>query len=111
VINYYLIVLVIIWTSPATKYAGGGICSVNFDGSAVYLTVKRFTEITEKIIPPAASPPQLRDRGKGFFHKYPLPCFATRREKSKDFNDFCLIAELMKNKAHLTEEGKNKIVK
>jgi hypothetical protein len=29
--------------------------------------------------------------------------------KSKDFADFCLIAELMKNKKHLTTEGLNQI--
>lgn len=31
--------------------------------------------------------------------------------KSKDFNDFVKIAELMKNKAHLTSEGLDKIRK
>lgn len=72
------------------NYLDCGVCSVNYDGSVIYLIVKRFADITEKIIP--------------FFHKYPI-----LGEKSKDFNDFCLIAELMKNKAHLTEEGLNQI--
>lgn len=30
-------------------------------------------------------------------------------EKYKDYNDFCQVVELMKNKEHLTEEGLNKI--
>ena len=52
--------------------------------------VTKFSDITDIIIP--------------FFNKYPLPGV-----KSKDFKDFCLVAELIKNKAHLTEEGLNKI--
>lgn len=39
-----------------------------------------------------------------FFSKYPL-----EGEKYKDFIDFCKIAELMGNKAHLTKEGLDQI--
>jgi len=35
-----------------------------------------------------------------FFTKYPLQSI-----KKLDFEDFCKCAELMKNKAHLTEQG------
>jgi hypothetical protein len=35
-----------------------------------------------------------------FFEKYPI-----LGEKAKDFNDFSIVAQLMKNKVHLTEEG------
>lgn len=35
-----------------------------------------------------------------FFNKYPI-----HGAKSKDFQDFCKVAELMKNKAHLTPSG------
>ena len=30
-------------------------------------------------------------------------------DKSKDYNDFCQVVELMKNKEHLTEDGLKKI--
>ena len=39
-----------------------------------------------------------------FFDKYPL-----LGVKSKDFSDFCIMANLIKDKAHLTQEGLNKI--
>lgn len=52
----------------------------------------KFSDITEKIIP--------------FFDKYPL-----RGSKAKDFSDFCKVVELMKKKAHLTDEGLNEIKK
>ena len=48
--------------------------------------VAKFLDITDKIIP--------------FFQKYTL-----EGVKSKDFEDFCKIAELVKNKAHLTQDG------
>jgi hypothetical protein len=54
--------------------------------------VEKFSDITEKIIP--------------FFDKYPLTGI-----KSKDFQDFKQIAELMKNKTHLTPDGLKKIKK
>jgi hypothetical protein len=42
--------------------------------------------------------------GSTFFQKYPL-----QGVKSKDFKDFCKVAELMENKAHLTAEGLDQI--
>lgn len=39
-----------------------------------------------------------------FFTKYPL-----QGAKRLDFADFCKVAELMKNKAHLTPEGLDQI--
>lgn len=60
------------------------------DKCAVDFQVFKFSDIIEKVIP--------------FFKEYPL-----QGAKSKDFADFCKIAELMKNKAHLTEEGLNQI--
>nr|YP_009663663.1 LAGLIDADG endonuclease [Dactylella tenuis]QCW06801.1 LAGLIDADG endonuclease [Dactylella tenuis] len=52
--------------------------------------VTKFSDINEKIIP--------------FFLNYPI-----QGEKLNDFQDFCRIADLMKNKAHLTKEGLDKI--
>ena len=48
--------------------------------------VTKFSDITNKIIP--------------FFSKYPI-----QGEKYQDFLDFCKLAEIVKNKAHLTKEG------
>ena len=48
--------------------------------------------MTEKIIP--------------LFQKYPL-----YGNKTLDFNDFCLIASIMKDKGHTTKEGLEKIIK
>lgn len=58
----------------------------------VYFRVSKFYDIIEKIIP--------------FFKKYPVI-----GEKSKDFADWCEVAELMKNRAHLTAEGLENIKK
>lgn len=52
--------------------------------------VSKLSDITEKIIP--------------FFEKYPI-----LGVKGLDFKDFCKASELIKNKAHLTELGLNKI--
>ena len=52
--------------------------------------VTRIGDITEKIIP--------------FFKKHPI-----LGVKSEDFKDFCQVAELIKEKKHLTEEGLEKI--
>ena len=54
--------------------------------------VTKFSDITEKIIP--------------FFYKYNI-----RGVKSKDFQDWCRVAELMKAKIHLTLEGLDQIRK
>nr|YP_010722997.1 homing endonuclease [Leptographium procerum]WDW21002.1 homing endonuclease [Leptographium procerum]WDZ67184.1 homing endonuclease [Leptographium procerum] len=58
--------------------------------SAVYFVVTNFQDIFDKIIP--------------LFDKYPI-----KGVKSLDFNDFKLIANLIHNKEHLTEEGLSKI--
>lgn len=52
--------------------------------------VRGFSDIVEKIIP--------------FFEKNHI-----KGEKLKDFGDFCKVADLMKEKAHLTTEGLAKI--
>ena len=52
--------------------------------------VSKFSDVTNKVL--------------AFFEKYPI-----LGEKAKDFNDFSIVADLMKNKAHLTEEGIAKI--
>lgn len=52
--------------------------------------VEKFEDITKKIIP--------------FFVKYPIT-----GQKLLDFKDFCKVAKLMNEKAHLTIEGINKI--
>jgi hypothetical protein len=61
--------------------------------STVEFEVTKFSDITEIIIP-------------FFFSKYPV-----QGDKVKDFNDFKKVAELMKNKAHLTPEGIEEIKK
>ncbi len=58
--------------------------------NAIFFSVTKYSDITNIIIP--------------FFNKHPIPSV-----KSKDFKDFCLAAELMKNGAHLTEQGLNQI--
>jgi predicted GTPase len=58
----------------------------------VNFIVKQFSDITEKIIP--------------FFDKYKIVGI-----KSQDYQDFKKVAELMKNKAHLTSEGFDLICK
>jgi hypothetical protein len=54
------------------------------------IIVAKFTDICLIIIP--------------LFQKYPL-----QGAKIRDFQDFVKVAELMKNKAHLTREGLNQI--
>ena len=54
--------------------------------------VTKFSDIENKIIP--------------FYKKYPI-----LGVKLKDFEDFCKAAELMKNKAHVTKDGLEKIRK
>src|SRR5690606_18370594 len=64
---------------------GCGRIEANSDGSVVNLVVTRFQDITDKIIP--------------FFERYPL-----QGAKALEFSDFKRVANLMKNKAHLTKE-------
>lgn len=54
--------------------------------------ITKFSDIVAKIIP--------------FFDKYPL-----RGNKALDYADFCRVADIMKDKAHLTEDGLEKILK
>ncbi len=71
---------------------------VDYFGSGSYylnkeeLVVGKFSDITEKII--------------SFFHKYKI-----RGIKSLDFQDWCFVAELIKEKKHLTPEGFHQIRK
>lgn len=52
----------------------------------------KLSDLTDKIIP--------------FFNKYPI-----QGVKAKDFNDFSIVSEMIKEKKHLTQEGLNKIHK
>ena len=61
-------------------------------GNAVVLRVFKFDDIVNKIIP--------------FFQKYPIVGV-----KGLDFADWCEVAEMMKDKKHLTAEGLDKIKK
>ena len=61
-------------------------------GEAIDLKVSKFVDITEKIIP--------------FFSKYRI-----RGVKALDFADFCIVAEFIKQKKHLTSEGLEQIKK
>lgn len=74
-------------------------CSIYLDcGRIAVLTdsvqwhVTKFSDITDKILP--------------FFEKYHI-----LGVKSQDFKDFCLVAEIMKDKRHLTSEGLEEIRK
>jgi len=57
---------------------------------AVHLHVTKFSDLIDKVIP--------------FFLEHPILGI-----KSQDFHDFCLAAEIMKEKRHLTIEGLNEI--
>ena len=59
---------------------------------AVDFMVTAFSDITNKIIP--------------FLCEYPV-----LGKKSEDFKDFCAIADLMKDKKHLTTEGLEPILR
>lgn len=67
-----------------------GTLQIDYDKFAVYFVVTKLTDITDKLIP--------------LFNKYPL-----QGTKRLDYADFVKIAELMKNKAHLTKEGLDQI--
>ena len=57
---------------------------------AIYIRVTNFYDIANKIIP--------------FFRKNSI-----LGVKAQDFNDFCLVAEMIKNKKHLLKEGLEQI--
>lgn len=64
--------------------------NIHLKKEKVNFAVQKYSNLTDKIIP--------------FFKKYPVI-----GEKSKDFADFCKVAELMKTKTHLTQEGLDQI--
>ena len=60
------------------------------DEEAVDFKVSKFSDLTDKVIP--------------FFQRVPLHGL-----KSQNFTDFCKVADIMKEKGHLTEEGLDQI--
>ena len=71
-------------------YLGCGYLLDNSKFPAVYIDIAKYSDILNIIIP--------------FFNKYTL-----HGTKRLDFQDFCKVAELMENKAHLTHEGLKQI--
>ena len=67
-----------------------GSCGQPLNYNHVDFRIQKFSDICNKVVP--------------FFQKYPLIGV-----KSKDFEDFCKVAELMQNKEHLTAEGLDQI--
>jgi hypothetical protein len=74
------------------NYLNCGYVSPCFNVSHVRYTVSKFSDIIEIILP--------------FFKEYPL-----QGVKNLDLNDFYIVAQLMKDKAHLTHEGLEQIKK
>lgn len=72
------------------KYLGCGKIYKKSTVSVADFEVKKFSDITDKIIP--------------FFKKYPL-----QGVKKENFEDFCKVASLIKSGAHLTESGLEEI--
>jgi hypothetical protein len=70
------------------SYLGCGFISER--GDIVDFQVTKFMDITDKIIP--------------FFEKYPIIGV-----KLDNYNDFCKVAKLIRDKEHLTVEGLEKI--
>lgn len=68
------------------KYLDCGNIYTKASVAVVDYEVKKFSDLTEKIIP--------------FFEKYPLQGI-----KKQNFEDFCKVASLVKSGAHLTESG------
>jgi len=73
------------------KYFGCGKVYKKTGKDAVDVMVTGYSDITNKVLP--------------FLCEYPV-----LGKKSEDFKDFCLIAELMKDKKHLTEQGLEQIL-
>ena len=69
---------------------GNYLVIANHDSPFGKFIVTKFSDITGIIIP--------------FFKKHPI-----QGVKSEDFKDFCLVAEMMEKKEHLTSEGLEKI--
>lgn len=72
------------------NYFGCGHVEKDSRGPWLYYVVANFSHISEKIIP--------------FFHQYEIV-----GSKNLDFKDWCKIATLMQNKAHLTPKGLKEI--
>lgn len=72
------------------KHWSCGVLRGDFKKPVVLFSVSQFSDILNIIIP--------------FFEKYPV-----QGAKSGDYADFCRVALLMKDKAHLTVEGLNQI--
>jgi hypothetical protein len=72
------------------KYLGCGNYWIDDKNSSVYLSVTKFSDIINLIIP--------------YFNKYPI-----QGTKMLDYIGFCKVAELMQTKAHLTDEGLEEI--
>nr|QID02853.1 LAGLIDADG endonuclease [Orbilia oligospora] len=72
-------------------YLGCGYYSIRSSNDVADFLVLSFSDINDKIIP--------------LFAKYPILGI-----KRLDYDDFCKVAELMKNKDHLTKEGLEKII-
>lgn len=73
-------------------YFGCGMMEKDSINSGIYYSVYKFSDNNEKIIP--------------FFKKHNII-----GEKSKDFADWCKVAELIKAKDHLTSSGLDEIRK
>jgi hypothetical protein len=72
------------------KFLNCGSVAIRSNKTAADFVVKNFSDITEKIIP--------------FFQKYSI-----QGVKKLDFENFCIVANIMKNKGHLTVEGLKQI--
>lgn len=72
------------------EYLGCGKFYLNKE--AVYIRVTKYSDIYDKIIP--------------FFKKYPI-----MGVKAIDFKDFCIVADMMKDKKHLSKQGLDLIQK
>ena len=88
-------------------YLGCG--SINKANNCIEFVVTGFTDIRFKIIPQRSSL-SLRDvvsktQTPRFFEKYPF-----HSAKSYDFQDFCIAAKLIEEKAHLTQQGFEKLL-
>jgi len=68
----------------------GNIYAKSKQSAAIDFKITKFEDLTYKVIP--------------FFVKYPI-----LGVKSKDFADFCKVADIMKEKGHLTAEGLDQI--
>ena len=66
--------------------------NTNYERNVINYKVTKFGDITEKIIP--------------FFQKYPI-----YGVKALDFDDWCKVADMMRQKKHLTKKGIVKIKK